>query len=338
VFKHPGWTRGYFGRLDPDTATNCGRKFTITSAAPSGPDNGAAWYYGGLDPDTLWIASGSSQPGGNYPVTITVDSAIQGVQIVFQFSPAPGSKATLYDAGNVAIDSFIVPAVQDPSPYPDQFDFHTQVSHTFLARGVRKIRMEAPGASGATSWFLNQLFFIPDTVLCPPYNNDLIDSAVVRRELEDLLLRSNAFNNDFTQRREYASFVFRNPDGSYRIVPHQYQLRTCGGQIVVDPPMYADPTFVAILHSHPFNDGDVAPCDGGPLQYPPYKQGGGSDPDYDSMNKINLIRGLNGRPKVRWIVVDKQQIWLMDPNATVFQAVATAKPHPRVDVGCVRPF
>jgi hypothetical protein len=65
---------------------------------------------------------------------------------------------------------------------------------------------------------------------------------------------------------------------------------------------------------------------------------GGSTDDYDSMNAANLVRSMLKLRKLRWIVVDKQNIWLMDPNATVFQAASAAVHKPRVDVGCHRAF
>ena len=173
---------------------------------------------------------------------------------------------------------------------------------------------------------------------CLPYGDNLLDSAIVRRELEDLLVASNAFNMDFSARRERASFVYRNPDGTYRVERVQTQLRVCGGEVDTPYSQLSDPTLVAFLHSHPFNDGDVAPCEDGPKQYPPHAQGGGSPPDYDSMSRQNLLRDILRLPPLRWIVVDKQLIWRMDPTADRYNAAKTATSISRVDLGCHRSF
>ena len=334
-----GFLGPMFSFLDPDTVTICGVKFTMNALDSIPPERYVWWYE--IQNDTSWLTSGIWQgANGQAPVVITTDKPIRNLKVVWQFAPEPGSQMMLYGANDSLLARRDVGSNPEPSPWtqsswPDTV-YWTQETHTFTETAVRKIRVQK-GPSGTNRMFVH-VWFDPDTIFCPPYGDPLIDSAVVRRELENLLIASNAFNSDFAARREHGSFGYRNPDGTYRIEPVQTQMRTCGSDVDIPFSQISDPTLVAFFHSHPFSDGDVAPCQDGPTQYAPHVQGGGSPTDYNSMMLQNLIRLSLGLPRIRWIVIDKDNIWLMDPTADQYNAARTAVHKPRVDVGCHRSF
>ena len=347
ALKPWGWARGYFGHGDPDTTSACGVKFTLNAAPRTGPDTGQMWYYGGLDSDSVYVGSGGVQPSGDKPITITLDKPIRNVQIVWQFSPAPGGKITLYNSQDSVLEMHDVGSSPEPSPYPaggSPSGFHTQETHVFASGGVQKIRLEGGGRLPWTSqsWILAQVFFDPDTVFCPPYlfNNQydsVLNNPLVRRALEDLLVEGNAFDVVQANRSERVKLVMRNSDGSLRVdLPSSQLNRLCNS--IFPLPLF-DPDLVAILHSHPFTQGELTPCgENPPNPYDPPSTGGGSGGDYFRSLLDWIRRRGQGLPDFRDIVIDKDSIWAMKPGALPDDGPGTVKRHPRIELSCVRVF
>lgn len=343
-YKRTDWQRFFYGKFDGltgDTTTVCGTLVSV-SAPPTFGDTGVAWYWG-IEPDSIYISSGSAVGPyqGQLQTYITFNKPVKDVQILWGFSPQQGSTVTLYDSTGAVLavhtNSDTTQLTRYPSDYPVfGSSFHWEVLATFTARGVRKIKLSTGGSPPGGASTRAQLFFKPDTVDCPPYNDPYLDSASVRNELNDMLVRGNFTNPNFSLRREKNTLVYKNPDGSLRFVLGT-QIGVCGGPFQMTLAEMQDPTFVAVLHSHPFHNLDVAPCPGGPLSYNPGLQGGGSGADYATMNNVNMFRAQQaGYTRIRWYTVDGDKWWIHDPIATPELARASARSFPRIDVGCVR--
>lgn len=169
-YVRPDWRRGYYGKPDGiggDTNTVCGIVVGV-SAPPTFGDSGAAWYYG-IDPDSIYLGSGSwaGPYQGQNQTYITTNKPIKDVQVLWGFSPMAGSTITLYDA----LDSVLAvhtngsasQPTRFPSNYPNFGDFHWEELATFSVRGVRRIKLSTNGSPTGGASILAQLFFKPDS-------------------------------------------------------------------------------------------------------------------------------------------------------------------------------
>lgn len=170
---------------------------------------------------------------------------------------------------------------------------------------------------------------------CAPYQDpSLLDSTIVRRELENLLARGSAFGPQ-AGRTEQVTLVHKNPDGSLRLSTPPQTNTLCRSPYTFQ---ITDATLVAVLHSHPFTAGELTPCgkNGANEEYNPDRRGGGSHDDYMTNIIWNGLRGIAKVPPFQDIVVDLDRIWAMKPLTFPDDGPSTVKKWKRVDVGCTR--
>lgn len=337
MYRRSDWRRSWWGKWDPDTMTICGVVVSV-AAPPAFGDTGVAWYWG-IDPDTVYISSGSVSGAydGQHQTYVYADKPIRDVQIIWDFTPQPGSRITLYNAQDSVLDSHDVGSAPEPSRWTFNFPspgLHSRETHTFPARGVRKIRFEALGKhpeAGAS--IMAMLFFIPDTT-CPPSGEPMLDSGAVKDSMIASLTRSNPNAAPGSgQRRERGGIIWELPNnGGYLAAEEmrpQYATATeCGyglNAAGLTAPV-AGALARAYWHTHPHStNADVYGCQSSPgqpqlAQTPgdgkivpratPDLNGGGSDGDWNAATNT-------GYPV---FAINKDgRIYKMMPNTAVHQ-------------------
>jgi hypothetical protein len=294
---------------------------------------------GFASPCTIQIGSGSC---GTMTYTVVPSAATTpepgalDIGGTFQSQPGNGPSTTIRITFSEPIGS-ITATIHDPTWAGNRmvaFDLNTgqQVSVDFVGNGTpgttttdtktlagRFTSVDLIPAANDYVSYDAEVVEAPQDTTCKfqdpdrPQHVEPLNDLAVRAAMDSMLARGTP-DAPFTQRREKVGVVRKNADGSFRVdeLP-----ATSTSQCGLSWSLPVDVSIVALVHTHPFADGDVPGCPGAEtVPYKPLVQGGGSGVDwfYKGWSNGN-IRAANNHPPIPWYIIDKDFVHYMPANS-----------------------
>lgn len=320
------------GGIYPYSAPRCGVNISLAWPGFVSQDGFTYTHIRGGASATPWLhfpgSLGLTPPSG-WPWTITFDRAVRNVRVYTRWAEFTGGKVVVQGWGGVVLaeraiplSPTYIPGTGTPTGIVDTLSFPD--TNVYAVRIIPALDPNYPNDPGEfLAW---QAQFDPppppppDT-LCKLSTSGTDSAAVrafndttVRRAMEGMLARSDTLA-EFKNRHEEVSFVYKDADGPFRVIRVPATSNQCESKFV----MPLDSNIVAVIHTHPFRNGEVPLCPGAETKkYEPDLNGGGSDQDFVQKLAANVDRQVEWRnPKyyVAYIIIDLQRAWYNPPES-----------------------
>ena len=327
-----------YGGILPYRFTRCGVFMDVSWPVVTGPNGVTSPLTNVYNGNDVYHFPWGHQPGfgcclvgpfDGFPWTITFDKAVRNVRVYTRAVDYPGGVVRVKGASGNLI-------AQKPIPlHPGLVTEGTRDTIAFADTNVYIIEIvpdldpnnpptpDYPARKENIGW---QAQFEPG----PPPPQDTLckvntagsdsisakafNDTTVRRALKDMLGRSDT-SALFPNRHEEVAYVYKNANGTYRVVPADFiSLNQCQSQYT--PPL--DSTLVAVMHTHPFHDGQVPGCPGAPTKkYESTLDGGGSEGDVLSRLSTNVFRttAFGEAYQIGSFIMDLDRAWYNPPQA-----------------------